>query len=212
MAEVGLHEEQSAAVLAMEPGAAGHGCGHNLLGAGAFGAVIGLAREMEARRLKGTVVFFGCPAEENFSGKAFMARDGLFNECDACLSWHPGALNMVRGSSSLAVSSMNITFHGRTSHASGDPYNGRSALDATLLMSMGVEFLREHMSSKARIHYVITKGGGQPNVVPAEAIRPTSAGAAQSGSSRAPPWPSGPPATPGSTSPKQGWGLATRAR
>ncbi|HHW26589.1 MAG TPA: amidohydrolase [Firmicutes bacterium] len=151
------------------PGGAGHGCGHNLLGAGAFGAVIGLKQEMMARNLPGTIKYFGCPAEENFGGKAFMARAGLFDDCDVCLTWHPGTLNQVRGSTSLAVTSMNITFHGRTAHASGDPYNGRSALDAIMLTGMGVEFLREHMSPKARIHYVITNGGSQPNVVPAKA-------------------------------------------
>lgn len=150
-------------------GGAGHGCGHNLLGAGAFGAVIGLKKEMRSRGVQGTIKFFGCPAEENFGGKAFLARAGHFSDCDACLTWHPGAVNQVRGSTSLAVSSMNVTFHGRTAHASGDPYNGRSALDAVMLTGMGVEFLREHMPFKARIHYVITEGGSQPNVVPAKA-------------------------------------------
>lgn len=151
------------------PGGAGHGCGHNLLGAGAFGAVIGLKQEVISRGIPCTIKYFGCPAEENFSGKAFMAREGLFNDCDVCLTWHPGHLNQVSIGSSLAVSSMNIIFHGTASHASGDPYNGRSALDALMLTAMGIEFLREHMSPKARIHYVITNGGGQPNVVPAKA-------------------------------------------
>lgn len=153
----------------LEPGAPGHGCGHNLLGAGAFGAAIGLKHELETRGMPGTVVYFGCPAEENFSGKAFIARDGLFSECDACLTWHASAINRVWTGSSLANNAMNVTFYGRTAHAAGDPYNGRSALDALQLMNMGVEFLREHMPPKARVHYVITKGGGQPNVVPAEA-------------------------------------------
>jgi aminobenzoyl-glutamate utilization protein B len=150
-------------------GEAGHGCGHNLLGAGAFGAVIGLKREMEAQGLSGTLKYFGCPAEENFGGKAHMAREGLFTACDACLTWHPGPLNFVRSASSLAVDSMNVTFAGRTAHAAGDPHNGRSALDAVQLMNLGVEFLREHMPPRARVHYVITNGGGQPNVVPATA-------------------------------------------
>jgi len=153
----------------LKSGAAGHGCGHNLLGAGAFAGGIGLKRELEARHLPGTVRYFGCPAEENFSGKAFMARDGLFSACDACLTWHAGSLNRIRSGSTLANNAMNVTFHGRTAHAAGDPYNGRSALDALQLMNLGVEFLREHMSSKARVHYVITNGGGQPNVVPAKA-------------------------------------------
>ncbi|MDP2871473.1 MAG: amidohydrolase [Bacillota bacterium] len=153
----------------LSPGSAGHGCGHNLLGAGAFGAVIGLKREMEARGLTGTIKYFGCPAEENFGGKAHMAREGLFTACDACLTWHPGPLNFVRSAASLAVDSMNVTFRGRTAHAAADPHNGRSALDAVQLMNLGVEFLREHMPAKARVHYVITNGGGQPNVVPATA-------------------------------------------
>jgi aminobenzoyl-glutamate utilization protein B len=153
----------------LKSGGAGHGCGHNLLGAGSFAAAVGLKRELEARHLPGTVKYFGCPAEENFSGKAFMARDGLFDDCDACLTWHAGSLNRVRNSSSLANNAMNVMFYGRTAHAAGDPYNGRSALDSLQLMNMGVEFLREHMSPSARVHYVITNGGDQPNVVPAKA-------------------------------------------
>ena len=153
----------------LKAGAAGHGCGHNLLGVGALAGAIGLAKELKARGLPGTVKYFGCPAEENFSGKAFMARDGLFDDLDICMTWHAGSLNRVRNGSSLANNAMNVTFYGRTAHAAGDPYNGRSALDALQLMNLGVEFLREHMPSKARVHYVITNGGGQPNVVPAKA-------------------------------------------
>ncbi|MGE5578630.1 MAG: amidohydrolase [Bacillota bacterium] len=153
----------------LKPGAAGHGCGHNLLGVGSLAGAVGLARELQARGLTGTVKYFGCPAEENFSGKAFMARDGLFDGLDICMTWHAGSLNIVRNGSSLANNAMNVTFYGRTAHAAGDPYNGRSALDALQLMNLGVEFLREHMPSKARVHYVITNGGGQPNVVPAKA-------------------------------------------
>ena len=148
-------------------GAPGHGCGHNLLGVGSYAAAIGLKKEMEARGLPGTIKYFGCPAEENLSGKAFMARDGAFDGVDACLTWHPGQLNRVPGGSSLANNAMNITFRGKSAHAAGDPYNGRSALDAVQLMNLGVEFLREHMPPKARVHYVITNGGDQPNVVPA---------------------------------------------
>ncbi|MHB9058080.1 MAG: amidohydrolase [Bacillota bacterium] len=150
-------------------GGAGHGCGHNLLGVGALGAAISLARELEARKLPGTVRFYGCPAEENLSGKAFMARDGVFDDGDACLTWHPGATTRVSTASSLANNACNVTFKGRSAHASGNPFEGRSALDAVQLMNMGVEFLREHMPPKARVHYVITHGGDQPNVVPARA-------------------------------------------
>ncbi|OGS69487.1 MAG: amidohydrolase [Firmicutes bacterium RBG_13_65_8] len=147
-------------------GAPGHGCAHNLLGAGTFGAAIGLKAEMQARRLPGTIRYYGCPAEENLSGKAFMARDGVFDDCDACITWHPSEINRVWSSSSLANNAANFTFYGRSAHAAGDPHNGRSALDAVQLMNLGVEFLREHVPSKARMHYVISNGGGQPNVVP----------------------------------------------
>ncbi len=150
-------------------GGAGHGCGHNLLGVGALGAAVALARELAARKLPGTVRYYGCPAEENLSGKAFMARDGVFDDCDACLTWHPGATNRVSTNSSLANNACNITFRGQSAHAAGNPFEGRSALDAVQLMNMGVEFLREHMPPKARVHYVITHGGDQPNVVPASA-------------------------------------------
>ncbi len=144
----------------------GHGCGHNLLGTAILGAVLGLKQQMIEEGMTGTIRFYGCPAEENLSGKAFMAREGLFDDCDACLTWHPGAVNRVRRSSSLANNAMNIEFFGQAAHAAGDPHNGRSGLDAVQLMNMGVEFMREHMSSLARIHYVITDGGRQPNVVP----------------------------------------------
>ncbi|MBP8613442.1 MAG: amidohydrolase [Firmicutes bacterium] len=153
----------------LEKGKAGHGCGHNLLGAGAFGAVVGLKQEMLEQGISGTLKYFGCPAEENFSGKAFMAREGLFSDCDVCLTWHPGSLNRVSTGSSLANNAVNVIFRGQSAHAAGDPYNGRSALDALQLMNLGVEFLREHMPPESRVHYVITQGGGQPNVVPAYA-------------------------------------------
>lgn len=165
----GVSQKVSTSHEELVPGGAGHGCGHNLLGVGALGAAVALKKEMEARGLPGTIKYFGCPAEENLSGKAFMARDGVFNDLDACLTWHPGALNRVRNSSSLANNAVNVTFYGRTAHAAGDPYNGRSALDAVQLMNMGVEFLREHMPPAARVHYVIKDVGLQPNVVPAVA-------------------------------------------
>jgi len=119
--------------------------------------------------LPGTIVFFGCPAEETLIGKTFIARAGLFDDLDCALTWHPGAFNTVSLSSSNAMNSAKFTFYGRSSHAAGDPENGRSALDAVELMNIGVNYLREHVIEEARIHYVITKGGGEPNVVPAEA-------------------------------------------
>jgi len=116
--------------------------------------------------VSGTIKYFGCPAEENLSGKTFMARENVFAGCDACFEWHPASINRPSTGTTLANNAANFTFHGRTAHAAGDPYNGRSALDAVQLMNMGVEFLREHMPPRTRVHYTITHGGGQPNVVP----------------------------------------------
>jgi aminobenzoyl-glutamate utilization protein B len=147
-------------------GGPGHGCGHNLLGVGALGAAVALKREIEAGNAQGTVRYYGCPAEDSASGKVFMAKHGVFNDLDAALTWHPGYLNTVRWGSNLANNSVRFTFHGRTSHAAASPHMGISALDAVELMSVGVNFLREHIIQEARIHYVITKGGDQPNVVP----------------------------------------------
>ncbi|MGI6164021.1 MAG: amidohydrolase [Bacillota bacterium] len=151
------------------PGGSGHGCGHNLLGVAAAAAAVALKEELSHRGIEGTVKYYGCPAEENFSGKAFMARDGYFDGLDVCLTWHPGSMNIVRGGSSLAVKSMIVNFHGISSHAGGSPHLGRSALDAVEIMNVGANYLREHIIEKARIHYVTTNGGLQPNVVPAEA-------------------------------------------
>ncbi len=151
------------------PGGSGHGCGHNLLGVAAAAGAIALKEEISGRGIEGTVKYYGCPAEENFSGKAFMARDGCFDGLDVCLTWHPGSMNIVRGGSSLAVKSMVVTFHGVSSHAAASPHLGRSALDAVEIMNIGANYLREHVIEKARIHYVTTNGGLQPNVVPAEA-------------------------------------------
>jgi len=162
----GLSQEVSPERRELVPGAPGHGCGHNLLGVGALGGIVALKREMEARGLTGTLQYFGCPAEENFSGKVFMAREGLFSDLDLCLTWHPGSMNLVHRGSSLALNSMNVTFFGRAAHAGGAPHLGRSALDAVELMNVGVNYLREHVPEKVRIHYVITDGGQQPNIVP----------------------------------------------
>jgi aminobenzoyl-glutamate utilization protein B len=150
-------------------GGAGHACGHNLLGAAAVAAAIAAKAEMQARGIKGTVRYYGCPAEENAGGKTYMVRDGLFGDVDAALTWHPSALNGVRLNSSLANRQAKFHYTGRTAHAAGNPEMGRSALDAVELMNIGVNYLREHIISEARIHYVTTNGGGEPNVVPGEA-------------------------------------------
>jgi aminobenzoyl-glutamate utilization protein B len=147
-------------------GAPGHGCGHNLLGVGSLASAVALKNEMAASGVAGTVRYYGCPAEENGSGKGFMARAGIFDDLDAAITWHPSNLNAATYRGSLAVNAVRFAFHGRSAHAGGAPHLGISALDAVELMNVGVNFLREHIIQDARIHYVISKGGDQPNVVP----------------------------------------------
>ncbi|NBH72742.1 amidohydrolase [Clostridiaceae bacterium] len=147
-------------------GGTGHGCGHNLLGAGALAAALGVKAYLETAGCPGTVVLYGCPGEEGGAAKAFMARDGVWKGLDAALTWHPEDVNEVRTGSSNSCIQVQYKFTGVASHAAGAPERGRSALDAVELMNIGVQFLREHMSDKARIHYAITDGGGcSPNVV-----------------------------------------------
>jgi len=150
-------------------GAPGHGCGHNLLGVGSLGAVLAVKDAIDLGNITGTIRYYGCPAEETFNAKGYMVKEGLFDDVDIALTWHPGNFNMLNLMSSLAMNSAVFKFHGRTAHAAGDPQNGRSALDAVELMNVGANFMREHMISDARLHYVITHGGDVPNVVPAEA-------------------------------------------
>jgi aminobenzoyl-glutamate utilization protein B len=144
----------------------GHGCGHNIHGTTALAAAIAASKAMEKHGIKGTIRFYGTPAEENFSGKRIMVHHGLFDEVDAALSHHPGSLNVATLASSNVISGARFHFHGKSSHAAGNPEVGRSALDAVELMNVGVNYLREHIIPEARIHYVIEAGGGQPNVVP----------------------------------------------
>lgn len=150
-------------------GAPGHGCGHNLLGVGSLGAVLAVKEAIDTGDVKGNIRFYGCPAEETFNSKGYMIREGLFDDVDIAMTWHPDNFNRLNMMSSLAMNSVVFKFHGRAAHAAGDPQNGRSALDAVELMNIGANFMREHMLSDARLHYIITKGGDAPNVVPAEA-------------------------------------------
>ena len=148
------------------PGGTGHGCGHNLLGAGAFAAALGVKHWLEQTRKPGTVILYGCPGEEGGASKSFMARDGVWRSLDAALTWHPEDVNEVRTGSTNSCIQVQYQFEGIASHAAGNPEQGRSALDAVELMNIGVQFLREHTSDKARIHYAITDAGGRsPNVV-----------------------------------------------
>lgn len=151
---------------AIVPNGKGHGCGHNLLGAGCLAAVLAVKEYLTGNKLEGTVVFFGCPAEEGGSGKSFMARDGVFDEVDFALAWHPGTFNYVHVGGSLANTQALYQFHGISSHAAIAPEIGRSALDAVELMNTGVQYLREHIIDQARIHYALTDAGGRlPGVV-----------------------------------------------
>ncbi len=147
-------------------GGNGHGCGHNIHGVSGLAGAIATRYAMEKNGVKGTIRFFGTPAEESGSGKVWMVRAGVFDGVEAVLSHHPGAMNYGPLGSSLANNSVKFHFHGKTSHAAGSPEQGRSALDAVELMNIGVNYLREHVVQDARMHYVIESGGGQPNVVP----------------------------------------------
>jgi aminobenzoyl-glutamate utilization protein B len=154
----------------LEQGAAGHGCGHNLLGAGVLAAVIGLKDFLLKNPRNATIKLFGCPAEESGSGKAFMAREGVFGGTDAMFTWHPWTELKIWGSSSLANYQVCFNFKGVSSHAAASPEAGRSALDAAELMSVGVNYLREHIVQEARIHYAYLNAGGKsPNVVQSDA-------------------------------------------
>ncbi|WLD11317.1 amidohydrolase [Planctellipticum variicoloris] len=153
----------------VEEGRPGHGCGHSGLGTGALGAALAMKAAMQQHNLKGTLRLFGTPAEETTIGKVYMLLDGAFEDLDACLHWHPAAKNEVWYGSTKALISAKFTFTGVAAHASGNPESGRSALDGVELMNLGVNFMREHVKSDARMHYVITDGGGAPNVVPPHA-------------------------------------------
>jgi aminobenzoyl-glutamate utilization protein B len=147
----------------------GHGCGHCALGTAAVGAALAVKEVYDKHKLKGTIRVYGTPAEETLIGKVFMLLAGLFLDLDACLHWHPGSQNRVSYSSSKAMVSAKFNFSGLPAHASGSPDKGKSALDGVELMNVGANYMREHIKDTSRIHYVITNGGGQPNVVPATA-------------------------------------------
>ena len=165
----GLSQKAQPTKEALLEGAAGHGCGHNMFGAGSIGAALAIKELIAAGKLKGTIRFYGTPAEEDLAGKVYMARAGLFNDLDICLDWHPDYENKANMQSSQAVSDYTISFKGKSAHAAADPWNGRSALDAAELFNVGINFLREHVKPSVRMHYVYTKAGKVPNVIPDEA-------------------------------------------
>jgi aminobenzoyl-glutamate utilization protein B len=152
------------------PGANGHGCGHNLLGSASLLAATALKDWLEKTGTPGRVRYYGCPAEEGGAAKAFMVRAGAFEDVDIAISWHPSNFAGVQRETSLANCRIDFTFTGRAAHASAVPELGRSALDAVELMSVGVNYMREHMPSESRIHYAVLDSGGiSPNVVQAHA-------------------------------------------
>jgi aminobenzoyl-glutamate utilization protein B len=147
----------------------GHGCGHSIFGTASSAAAIAVRQALEKQKLKGTIRLYGTPAEETLIGKVYMAKAGLFDDCDAVLHWHPSDKTDAGYETSKALVSVKFAFRGLAAHASSFPHEGKSALDAVELMNMAANLWREHLPEDARVHYVISDGGGQPNVVPPRA-------------------------------------------
>ncbi|AEI43471.1 amidohydrolase [Paenibacillus mucilaginosus] len=162
----GLSQKVSAVREPVTPDGPGHGCGHHLLGTAGVEAAVALKHRLDAEGLAGTIRYYGCPAEEVLSGKTFMAREGVFDDLAAALTWHPGSQNTPWSTPTSALTSVELHFRGRAAHAGGAPHLGRSALDAVELTNIGANYLREHVPDGSRIHYTITNGGVAPNIVP----------------------------------------------
>ncbi len=163
----GVSQEAVSELKPIPGQAAGHACGHHLFGVASTASAIALKDWLVANKKSGTIRFFGTPAEEGGSGKVYMVREGLFNDVDVVLNWHPSSSNSAGYGSSLANKTGKFRFYGQASHAAAAPERGRSALDAVEAMDVMVNMLREHVPQETRIHYVITRGGEAPNVVPA---------------------------------------------
>jgi aminobenzoyl-glutamate utilization protein B len=162
----GLSQDASPERATREGVMAGHGCGHSVFGTGSTGAAIAIKQAIASGAINGTIKLFGTPAEETGIGKTYMLREGVFKGVDTILSWHAGDRTAASWDFSKAVVSVKFRFDGLAAHASTSPHQGRSALDAVELMNIGVNYMREHVKEDTRIHYVVTNGGGQPNVVP----------------------------------------------
>lgn len=165
----GLSQKVKAEREPVKEGEPGHGCGHNLLGVGSLGGAIAIKEAIEKGNIEGSIVYYGCPAEEQLVGKVFMAREGVFDKLDAALTWHPWRLNTPWMSNWLALNNVKFNFKGEEAHAAAAPEAGRSALDAVELTNIGTEYMREHISDEAKVHYCISDGGKSPNVVTPEA-------------------------------------------
>lgn len=162
----GINQDAVATRAPIEGKAAGHACGHNLFGAGSVGAAIAIKDWLAETKTPGTIRLYGTPAEEGGSGKVYLVREGLFKDVDVVLHWHADDKNSAQAETSLANRSAKFRFKGLSAHAAGAPERGRSALDGVEALNMMVNMMREHVPQDARIHYVITKGGTAPNVVP----------------------------------------------
>jgi len=163
----GISQDATPELKQIEGKTSGHACGHHLFGTASAAAAIEVKNWMIANKKTGTIRFYGTPAEEGGSGKVYMVRDGLFNDVDAVVHWHPGAENSAETGGTLANKNGKIRFYGVASHASAAPERGRSSLDAIEAMDVMINMMREHVTPETRIHYVITRGGEAPNVVPA---------------------------------------------
>ena len=168
-ANAGISQKKQPTKEARIAGAPGHGCGHNLFGTGSLGAALAIKELMEKKKLKGTVIFFGTPAEETIFGKTYMARAGLFDDLDICMDWHPGDNLEASTQSSKALVDFRVKYYGKAAHASSDPWNGFSAVDGLELYTTGINYYREHIRPTARIHYHIETAGDVVNVVPEHA-------------------------------------------
>lgn len=162
----GLSQKAIASKEAVIPEGAGHACGHHLFGVASAASAISVKNWMQKNKVKGTIKFYGTPAEEGGSGKVYMVREGLFDDTDAVLHWHPSSANDASPATTLSNKTGKFRFYGISAHASGAPERGRSALDGVEAMNHMVNMMREHTTEDTRIHYVITKGGRAPNVVP----------------------------------------------
>lgn len=162
----GLSQQAAPGKQPLKEGAAGHGCGHNLFGVGSLAAALSIKELIEAGKLKGTIRFYGTPAEEKYFGKLYMARAGLFNDLDVCLDWHPAAEISANVQSSQAAMDFLVEFYGQAAHAAADPWNGRSAVDGMEFFMHGLNYMREHVKPTVRIHYQVMNGGDVVNVVP----------------------------------------------
>ena len=165
-ANPGISQKKQPTKEPLVKGAAGHGCGHNIYGTGSLAAAVAIKELIESGEISGTVVFYGTPAEETIFAKVWMVRAGLFDDLDLCMDWHPSGATEASTQSSKALVDFRLRFYGDASHASSDPWNGNSAVDAMELYTTGLNYYREHILPTARIHYDIEKAGDVVNVVP----------------------------------------------